>query len=271
MPTTRRLLMTTNLSWIRSGAAFIRPASSPRTVSERFICITQVAAMPARIWRRCSPAVHRGSTRRYKCATRCREICPKNFKTVLAKCLTHGRRNFVDALSSFPGECGHVIAELALVYHHDAIAARWNMTAAERLALHRDQSGPVMARLWTWMEEMLASGDAEENSGLGQAIKYMRRHWQGLTAFLEVEGAPIANDLVERALKWAIQYRKNSLQYRTTNGALVGDIMMSVIRTTIAAARNPVDYLTTLLRNAAAVAAAPELWLPWNYPVGAGA
>jgi transposase len=64
----------------------------------------------------------------------------------------------------------------------------------------------------------------EPNSGLGKAISYMLRHWQALTLFLREPGAPLDNNLVGRALKKAILHRKNSLFYKTLNGAEVGDL-----------------------------------------------
>src|SRR5436190_16436945 len=62
----------------------------------------------------------------------------------------------------------------------------------------------------------------EPDSGLGQAISYLLKHWEKLTLFLRVAGAPIDNNLVERALKKAILHRKNSLFYKTRNGAQMG-------------------------------------------------
>ena len=46
----------------------------------------------------------------------------------------------------------------------------------------------------------------EPNSGLGQAISYLLKHWEKLTLFLRKAGAPIDNNLVERALKKAILF-----------------------------------------------------------------
>jgi hypothetical protein len=105
----------------------------------------------------------------------------------------------------------------------------------------------------------------EPNSGLGQAIKYMRKHWRKLTRFLFVPGAPLDNNAVERALKKAITHRKNSLFYKTENGAQVGDLYMSLIVTCQLAGANPFDYLTEIQRNVAAVAKDPASWMPWNY------
>ena len=40
---------------------------------------------------------------------------------------------------------------------------------------------------------------------------------------------------------------------------------MTLIHTCELCGANPSDYLTQLQRHAAAVAAAPAAWLPWNY------
>ena len=67
----------------------------------------------------------------------------------------------------------------------------------------------------------------EPNSGLGRAISYLLKHWEKLTLFLRVAGAPLDNNICERALKKAILHRKNALFYKTCHGAHVGDIFMS--------------------------------------------
>jgi hypothetical protein len=51
------------------------------------------------------------------------------------------------------------------------------------------------------------------------------------TLFLRQAGAPWDNNICERALKKAILHRKNSLFYKTLNGAHVGDLCMSLIYT----------------------------------------
>jgi transposase len=86
-----------------------------------------------------------------------------------------------------------------------------------------------------------------------------------LTLFLRQAGAPLDNNLVERALKLTILHRKNALFYKTENGALVGDILMSLIHTCRLNRVNPFDYLTELQKNIDRIRVAPALWLPWNY------
>ena len=90
-------------------------------------------------------------------------------------------------------------------------------------------------------------------------------HWARLTLFLETAGAPLDNNLAERSLKKAILHRKNSLFYKTRNGAQMGDLYMSLIHTCELNGANPFDYLTELQRHAAQVKRAPAEWMPWNY------
>jgi hypothetical protein len=112
---------------------------------------------------------------------------------------------------------------------------------------------------------MLNLKKVEPNDTLGQAIQYMLNHWKGLTEFLRTEGAPIDNTECERLLKRAILHRKNSLFFKTTLGAYVGDIIMSLIQTCISAGKNPYEYLLTLHKNKKLVFKFPEKFLPWNY------
>ena len=93
----------------------------------------------------------------------------------------------------------------------------------------------------------------------------MLKHWKELTLFLRKAGAPLDNNICERALKKAILHRKNALFYRSRKGARVGDALMSLIYTCHFCLANPFDYLTELYRNAEDVAMHPDRWLPWNY------
>ena len=71
-----------------------------------------------------------------------------------------------------------------------------------------------------------------------------------MTPFLRVAGAPLDNNIVERALKRAVLHRKNALFYRTLNGAQVGDLFMSLIHTCQLCGANSFDYLIELQRHA---------------------
>jgi hypothetical protein len=53
--------------------------------------------------------------------------------------------------------------------------------------------------------------------------------------------------------------------YKTSNGAMVGDLFMSLIHTCELAGANAFDYLSQLQRHTAELAANPTAWMPWNY------
>jgi transposase len=196
-----------------------------------------------------------------------------DFKVLLANCLAHGRRQFVDIIENFPAECEYVLNLIALVYKNDSKAKKDQMSPEDRLKLHQTESGPLMNTLKNWMETKLNNREVEPNSGLGQAFGYLLKHWEPLTLFLRVPGAPLDNNILERALKKAIIHRKNSLFYKTVNGARVGDILMSLIETCRLAKVNAYEYLLALLKNISAMRENPSAWLPWNYttaPAGCG-
>ena len=139
------------------------------------------------------------------------------------------------------------------------------MSDEERLSYHQDRSGPLMDELESWMQEQFDQKLVEPNSALGKAIAYMMKRWDRLTLFLREPGAPLDNNISERALKKAILHRRNSLFYKTENGARVGDLFMTLIHTAELAGANPFDYLTALLSNPEHASRDPDQWLPWNY------
>ena len=190
---------------------------------------------------------------------------PKDFKTILVNCLTHCRRNFVDVFDNFPEECRHVLEVLRDVYRNDEIARERKLSPEQRLAWHQAESAQLMDGLEQWLESQLSDKKVEPNGGLGQAIKYMQKHWHALTQFLRVAGAPLDNNICERILKKAILHRKNAYFFKTQRGAEVSDIFMSLIHTAELCRASPFDYLCLLMAHAERVLACPADWLPWNY------
>ena len=190
---------------------------------------------------------------------------PAELETILSNCLSHGRRKFVELVDNFPEECNDILKTFSLVYKHDAEAREEKMSADRRLQYHQAHSGPPMQVLHEWFDEQINDKLVEPNSGLGEAISYMRNHWQALTLFLREPGAPIDNNICERGLKKAILHRKNALFYKTQNGARVGDLYMSLIHTAELAGINAYDYLCKIQRYATHMKAQPEQWMPWNY------
>jgi hypothetical protein len=180
-------------------------------------------------------------------------------------CLAHGRRQFSELDEAFPAESAVVVNALKDVFDHEEYTRVEQLTAQDRLAYHQRKSGPIMKKLKRWLEQQTVQRLVEPNSSLGKAIAYLLDHWETLTRFLHHPGAPLENNVAERALKLAIRQRKNSLFYATEHSAYIASILTSVIATCVQAGVNALDYLVAVQEHRHQVFANPRAWLPWNY------
>jgi len=190
---------------------------------------------------------------------------PKESGCRMGSCLDHSRRHFVDIIPKYKDEAEFFIETLKGVYRNEKLAKRWRLSPDERLTFHHTHSLPIMEGLKLWCEKNIETKSVEPNSPLGAAMNYFLNHFEKLTMFAKVVGMPLSNSAVERLIKTAVLHRKNSLFYQTEIGALVGDILMSLIQTAKRAKVNVLDYLTQLQRFANDVRNNPAAWFPWNY------
>ena len=190
---------------------------------------------------------------------------PLGHEVIASNCIAHGRRKIVDEIDNYPVECRFIIEQLALVYKLDDECKVRGDSDEERLLAHQTTSAPLMEEVRATMATELAEKRIEPNSDLGVAFNYFLKRWEKFTLFLRKPGAPLDNNIAERALKMTIRHRKASLFYRSQRGAHVGDVFMTLIHTAELHYQNPSEYLTALQRNYKAVAEKPADWMPWNY------
>ena len=60
---------------------------------------------------------------------------PAELETIVANCLAHGRRQFVDVGEHFPEQCRYVLEALAVIYRNDAIGRKLNLSPESRLLM----------------------------------------------------------------------------------------------------------------------------------------
>ena len=172
---------------------------------------------------------------------------------------------FVYIFDHFPDECAEVLQTFSTVYHFDDQARILKLDKHQRLLFHQDNSKPLMDKLEIWMKQQFDQRTVEPNSSLGKALRYLQNHWTKLTLFLRHPGAPLDNNICERALKKAILHRKSALFYKTMNGARVGDTWMSLLYSAELAHVNTFDNMVALLRHPHDVKTTPSAWMPWNF------
>ena len=98
-----------------------------------------------------------------------------------------------------------------------------------------------------------------------EPLTFVVNQWARLVRFCEVPGVPLDTNLVEQALIIHVRYLSGSFNYKTVDGATVGDHAMSLVSTARANGVEPVAYLTECLRCHEDLAARPEHYLPWVY------
>ena len=119
-----------------------------------------------------------------------------------------------------------------------------------------------------WLKKPGDDRLVEPNSARGKAIAYMQGHWETLTRFLHLPGAPIANNLGERSRKLCIRQRKNARFYKTEHRAYVASVLTSLLATCLQAGVNAVEYLVALQEYHHEVFVNPAAWLPGHYARG---
>ena len=190
---------------------------------------------------------------------------PKEVRLLWANCNVHARRNFWDYRNDFPRHVKYVLFLFGKIYKNERTCKDREYNDEERMLYHQKHSSKIMKKLRRWSILQVCRGKVEPNGELGGALKYFLKHYEKLTLFLRVPGVPLDNNAVEALLKVPILNRKNAYFYKTQFGALVGDILMSLIETCKRANKSPFHYLLSLHKNKDMVKIAPEKWLPWNY------
>jgi len=186
-------------------------------------------------------------------------------KWIISLCLVHSRRKFHELLTEHDQDIQLVLDIMSKVYQNERHCKQDKLNDIARLEYHQKHSEPVMAALFTWLNNLLLHKEVEPNSRFGGAIFYLLKRWEQFTEFLRTPGIPLDNNPCEQTIKILIRYRNNSKTYRTFFGATIGDAFMSLIHTAVLAGINIFDYLNCLQMYEANVNSQPERWLPWLY------
>jgi hypothetical protein len=190
---------------------------------------------------------------------------PATYDTIVCNCLSHGFRKFDELQAFYPEHCLPIMKWLSIPFKRDEESKQLGHDEEQRLVYHQKHSLPAMLEAKVYMEHLLSSKQVEPNESLGKAIKYMLKHWEKLTRFLQIPGAPIHNNDMERGLKIPIRARNTWLFYKTEYGAMAGDELTSIIYACELSGINPFDYLIALQVYKDQIVKEPKAWLPWNY------
>ncbi len=145
--------------------------------------------------------------------------------------LAHGRRTCSEREEVFPDACQVVIESLQQVLDHDEEARVKPRSTEERFASPQASRRPIMEALKPWLGQQSADRLVEPNSSRGTAIASLLGHWETVPRFGSVPGAPLAHNLVERALKRCRRQRKHARCFATEPRASIASMLTSLMAT----------------------------------------
>jgi hypothetical protein len=177
-------------------------------------------------------------------------------------CVTHARRKVFEAREGYPLESSILLAKFQQLYDLETRAKDWS--PEERLDLRQSTAAPI----WTSMHQWLESDSAARvlpKSKLGQALGYLRNHWDPLRLYLSDGRMPIDNNEVEQLMKQIALGRKNWL---FIGSVAAGQRAANFLTLVSSAVRNDLDvwaYLKDVLDQLLAgctdyYALRPDIW-----------
>ena len=137
-------------------------------------------------------------------------------------------------------------------------------TAERRLAVRREQSGPLLADLKDWVRAERVG--LSRHSPVAKAMDYMLKRWEGFARFLEDGRICLTNNGAERALRSLALGRRSWLFAGSDRGGVRAAAMSTLIGTTKLNDVDPQAWLADVLAHIAGTTQGrlDEL-LPWNW------
>lgn len=158
-------------------------------------------------------------------------------------CLAHLTRRCLEILSTARGGCTR-IPRAVLGLLRDALALR---DRRDEQTISGRGFAVAKGRLKASLDRLLCR--QPKNDENRKLLGHLRNEREALFTFLEQEGVEATNWRAEQAIRPAVVTRKVCGGNRTWDGALVQEIVASVLRTANQQGRDPIDLFVELLRS----------------------
>jgi hypothetical protein len=183
------------------------------------------------------------------------------FDFKLTGCSAHARRPFALYEHEDPVSCSHMLHLFTGLAIHE-----------ERLDVHGRNRQNVLAvrqaesrRLWDQIRELAVKMKAKWSKAtkLGTGARYILKHFDQLTAYLDDPRLEPTNNLRERMLRMEKLIESSSMFRRSLEGRFVLDVIRTVLQTAVAADVPVHEYLVSVLRSDAdEIASHPDRFTP---------
>lgn len=158
-------------------------------------------------------------------------------------CWAHVRRKFYDAAAST--ERTHMLRLIAALYALESETVA--VSAEERLRIRNEKARPLLKTIRTALDTWDANPRILPKSGIGRAVTYALKLWDGLTNYTTHHQAPIDNNHTERGMRKNALHRKNSLFSASVAGAEAYATMLTVMQSAHLQGLNIRAYLADII------------------------
>jgi hypothetical protein len=141
-------------------------------------------------------------------------------------CWAHARRKLFEAKDQDIVASALPLALIGQLYDVERRAV--SMSVAERTELRQSESRLLLDRLAAWLDGTVAKS-LLPSSKLGQAVQYLRNHWDALNVYVRNGVLPIDNNWVERLMKRIACGRKNWLFMGSVRAGMRNAGLMSLV------------------------------------------
>lgn len=161
-------------------------------------------------------------------------------RIVRAACWTHARRKVLEGRSSHPQQAAVLLALVGALY--DIEDRGKPSSAEERRALRERESRPALDRIRAFLDHP-ATARVLPKSAFGEALSYLRNHWDALQTYVSDGRMPIDNNDDEQLMRQVAVGRKNWLFVGSLEAGARAATLMTIVST---AARNDLDVYVYL-------------------------
>lgn len=176
-------------------------------------------------------------------------------------CSAHARRPFALYQDEDPMYCSYILHLFAGLAMHEERLDAHGRNRQNVLAVRQHES----RKLWEEIVEVATKIESRwsKDSKLGAGARYLIKHYDKLTAYLDDPRLQPTNNLQERMLRTEKLIENSSMFRRSIEGRFVLDIIRTVLQTAVASKVPVHEYLVSVLReDPDEIASHPERFTP---------
>jgi len=174
-------------------------------------------------------------------------------------CAAHARRPFA-LYEKDDRTCSAILASFGRIYHLEKELDTFGRNEYKVREIRK-----LAIECWEFIKECAQKieGRWSKDTPLGEGARYILRHYETLTRYINYPHVPLTNDLSERMLRMEKLIQVNSLFRNTLKGRFALDISRTIVQTAIAADINVKEYLMHVLMQPETTN--PKLLTPYAY------